>query len=167
MHISHSHGIRYNNEKGAGDMKRVLGWILILVCTVCCIGGLSGCHKIEKERTRYEITAEYIPENRTLTGTAKVIFENGTDNALSVLKFQLYPNAYRKNALYAPVSSAYRSAAYYDGESYGEMTISSVHGSKNWEVLGEDENILYVYLERELYPGDKVVLDIGFITKLV
>lgn len=166
MHISHSHGIRYNNEKGAGDMKRVLGWILILVCTVCCIGGLSGCHKIEKERTRYEITAEYIPENRTLTGTAKVIFENGTDNALSVLKFQLYPNAYRKNALYAPISSAYRSAAYYDGESYGEMTISSVHGSKNWEVLGEDENILYVYLERELYPGDKVVLDIGFITKL-
>ena len=90
MHISHSHGIRYNNEKGAGDMKRVLGWILILVCTVCCIGGLSGCHKIEKERTRYEITAEYAPKGRALTGAVKVTFQNGEDKEISLLKFQLY-----------------------------------------------------------------------------
>ena len=46
------------------------------------------------------------------------------------------------------------------------MVISSVHGSKNWEVMGEDENILYAYLERSLFPGDKVVLDVGFMTKL-
>ena len=147
-------------------MKRVLGWILIFVCTVCGAVMLSGCKKQEKDRTRYEIIAEYIPENQTLAGTEKVTFINQTDNELSVLKFQLYPNAYRKDATYAPVSSAYASSAYYAGKSYGEMAISSVHGAKNWEVLGEDENILYAYLERPLYPGDKVVLDIGFIVKL-
>ena len=32
--------------------------------------------------------------------------------------------------------------------------------------MGEDEHILYVYLERPLLTGDKVVLDIGFVTKL-
>jgi hypothetical protein len=147
-------------------MKRVLGWILIFICTVCSAVMLSGCKKEENAHTRYEIIAEYIPETRTLTATEKVTFENRTDNELSVLKFQLYPNAYRKDATYAPVSSAYASSAYYAGKSYGEMVISSVHGSKNWEVLGEDENILYAYLERPLYPGDKVVLDIGFIVKL-
>ena len=147
-------------------MKKVLGWILIFVCTVFCVGGLSGCKKEEKGRTRYEINAEYIPENHTLTATAKVTFQNPTDNELSILKFQLYPNAYRKDALYTPVSSAYSSSAYYAGASYGEMVISSVHGSKGWEVLGEDENILYAYLERPLYPDDKVTLDIGFIVKL-
>ncbi|MBE7079671.1 MAG: M1 family metallopeptidase [Clostridiales bacterium] len=147
-------------------MKRILGWILILVCTAWSAFVVSGCKNQENGYTRYEITAEYIPENRTLTGTTKVTFENGTDNEISVLKFQLYPNAYRQDALYSPISTAYKASAYYAGESYGEMVISSVHGSKNWEVLGEDENILYAYLERSLFPGDKVVLDIGFMTKL-
>ena len=147
-------------------MKRVLGWILILLCTVASTFTLSGCKNEEIGYTRYEITAEYIPENRTLTGMVKVSFENHTDNEISVLKFQMYPNAYRRDALYSPISTAYRGTAYYAGESYGEMVISSVHGSKNWEVMGEDENVLYAYLERSLFPGDKVVLDIGFMTKL-
>lgn len=146
-------------------MRKVLSSIL----TVSLLVGIlpaTACDKTENVDTRYEITAEYAPENKTLAGTVKVTFENDTAEALSVLKFQLYPNAYRKDALYKPVSTAYATSAYYAGESYGEMTISSVHGSKNWEVMGEDENILYVYLERDLYPGDKVVLDIGFLTKL-
>ena len=147
-------------------MKRAVGWILTFVCCICSTIVLNGCRKIEKGRTRYEIIAEYIPETRTLTATEKVTFENQTDNALSVLKFQLYPNAYRKDALYAPVSSAYAPSAYYAGKSYGEIAVSSVRGAKNWEILGEDENILCVDLERALYPGDKVVLDIGFMVKL-
>lgn len=140
-----------------------------IVLTACLLAGILpafGCSKTGHVDTRYEITAEYAPENKTLAGTVKVTFQNDTKEALSVLKFQTYPNAYRKNALYQPVSTTYADAAYYAGESYGEMVISSVHGSKNWELMGEDENILYVDLERELYPGDKVVLDIGFLTKL-
>lgn len=147
-------------------MKRIWGVLVAVVCLACGVVGLSGCKKQAKIAARYEITAEYAPENKSLTGTAKVTFENCGSEELSVLKFQLYPNAYRKDALYKPVSTAYADSAYYAGESYGEMTISSVHGSKNWEVMGEDENILYVYLTSSLYPGDKVVLDIGFITKL-
>ncbi len=147
-------------------MRKILGWLLILICTAWIVTGCVACKKGINNYTRYEITAEYSPENRTLTGAVKVTFENNTDSELSVLKFQLYPNAYRKDALYKPVSTAYQAAAYYAGESYGEMVVSSVHGSKNWEVMGEDENILYVYLEAPLYPQDKVVLDIGFMTKL-
>ena len=128
-------------------MKKILGWILILVCTILSTSVFVGCKKKVNEATRYEITAEYVPENKTLAGTAKVTFENVTNGELSVLKFQMYPNAYRKDALYRPISTAYASSAYYDGESYGEMVISSVHGSKNWEVMGEDENI-FVRLSR-------------------
>ena len=147
-------------------MRKAIGYILVLICTMLCFGVFSGCKKTAESHSRYEITAEYSPENKTLAGTVKVTFENTTDNELSVLKFQLYPNAYRKDVLYQPISTAYSTSAYYHGESYGEMVISSVNGSKNWEVMGEDENILYAYLERSLFPGDKVVLDIGFMTKL-
>ena len=147
-------------------MKRMVGVLLALACAVIGAVGFSGCKKQSKIAAKYEITAEYAPETKSLTGTAKVTFENCGNGELSVLKFQLYPNAYRKAALYKPVSTAYTDSAYYAGESYGEMTVSSVHGSKNWEVMGEDANILYVDLPSSLYPGDKVVLDIGFITKL-
>jgi hypothetical protein len=46
------------------------------------------------------------------------------------------------------------------------MMITSVLGSKNWEIGGADENILYAYLERPVYPGERVVLDVGFCTRL-
>ena len=147
-------------------MKKWGCWLAALVFAVACVPFLTGCKKSAKVYSRYEITGEYSPETRTLTGTAKVTFENCGDGEISVLKFQMYPNAYRKDALYKPVSLTYADAAYYAGESYGEMSISSVYGSKNWEIMGEDKNILCVFLERSLYPGDKVVLDIGFLTKL-
>ncbi len=146
-------------------MKKIFAWLVCLV-GIASLFSFAGCRSEVKISTRYELTAEYLPESRTLTGAAKVTFENTTEEEISVLKFNLYPNAYRKDALYRPVSKTYEGAAYYAGESYGETVISSVNGAKNWEVLGEDENILYAYLERSLFPGDSVVLDIGFMTKL-
>ena len=146
-------------------MKKLISVALILsfVLALTCF---SGCKKESFGYTRYEITAEYSPADKAIGGAVKVTYENGSDNVLSLLKFQLYPNAYREDAIYKPISSAYKSVAYYNGESYGEIVISSVNGCKNWEILGEDKNILYVYLERSLYPGDRVVLDIGFMTRL-
>ena len=170
-------GIEYSDGKAfpkGETMKKISRHLIILVCAVlaslvfigCSSCGCNSCADKEKNRTKYEIVAEYAPENRTLAGTAKVTFENTTNTEISALKFQIYPNAYRKDALYKPVSTAYESSAYYAGESYGEMVISSVNGSKNWELMGEDKNILCAYLERSLFPGEKVVLDIGFMTKL-
>ena len=144
------------------EMKRI---ICIVFSIALLLGFGTACNGCEKEKSissRYEICVEYVPENGTLTGTEKLTFENTTESELSVLKFQLYPNAYRKEALYKPVAMGVQGEAYYAGESYGEMVISSVNGAKNWEIAGEDENILYAYLERSLFPGDKVVLDIGF-----
>ncbi len=147
-------------------MNRVKGIFLVSLVffSVVCAG--SSCQREEESHTRYEITAEYVPESRTVTGTVKVTFENASENAFDELKFELYPNAYREGAVYRPVSTTYENAAYYAGESYGGMNIYSVHGSKNWEITGEDENILSVYLERTLFPGEEVVLDVGFMTRL-
>ena len=147
-------------------MRKKLALALSGILLTTALPLLSACKKEGKVSSRYEITAEYIPENTTLTGTAKITFENATDNEISTLKFQLYPNAYRKDALYKPLSKACENAAYYAGESYGEMVISSVNGAKGWEVMGEDENILYAYLPHSLFPDDKIVLDIGFMVKL-
>ncbi len=147
-------------------MKKWICAVLAIIIGLGTVGAVSACEKKAEVTTRYEITAEYVPETGTLRGASKVTFENPTDNEISVLKFQLYPNAYRKDALYRPVSKTCQSVAYYAGESFGEMVISSVNGAKNWEIMGEDENILYAYLERSLFPDERVVLDIGFMVKL-
>ena len=145
-------------------MKKTMA-LLLAVCACACSLVFCSCEKEKKVATVYEITVEYSPENGTLAGASKVTFENCTDNAFSVLKFQLYPNAYREDALYRPVSKTQEAVAYYAGKSYGEMVISSVNGAKNWEIQGEDENILCAYLEKELYPNETVVLDIAFLIK--
>ena len=147
-------------------MKKIVCLLLSALCAVGAIFIGVGCKNKTEGHSRYEIIAEYVPETKTLTGAVKFTYENTTEEEISLLKFQLYPNAYRQGALYRPVSETYASAAYYAGESYGEMVVSSVNGAKNWEVMGEDENVLYVYLTQSLYPGDKVVLDIAFMTKL-
>ena len=147
-------------------MKRALTFLMASICFLWCIYGLTACENKAKVYTVYEITAEYVPETATLTGTNKVTFENSTDNALSVLKFQLYANAYRQDAKENPVLKSYQNSAYYQGESFGETVISSVTGAKSWGILGDDENILYVYLLDDLYPNESVVLDISFLVKL-
>lgn len=126
----------------------------------------SSCETPKSSFASYEIVCEYRPEDASVTGTVKVSFENRTQNELSALKFQLYPNAYRKNALFPAVEKTVWDEVYYAGASYGGITVSSVLGAKGWEVDSEDENILTVTTETPLYPGDGVVLDIGFTTRL-
>ncbi len=147
-------------------MKKIFLFLAALIFALPLVFLLSGCKRENTPRIAYDITVEYSPDNHTVAGTTKLTFENGTDGEISLLKFNLYPNAYRKDALYRPLSKTYEGEGYYAGESYGEIVVTSVNGAKNWEVLGEDENILYAYLERSLFPGDSVVLDIGFVTKL-
>ncbi len=147
-------------------MKKIARLLLAVLLACPPFFTIVGCKREEKSHIAYEIAVEYSPEGGTLAGTTKLTFENGTEGEISLLKFNLYPNAYRKDALFRPVAKSLEAEGYYEGESYGEIVITSVNGSKNWEVLGEDQNILYAYLERSLFPGDRVVLDIGFVTKL-
>lgn len=146
-------------------MKKVGVWLGVVWSVFGMLPLFVSCKETQNAHTRYEIVAEYMPENDMLTGTVKITFENPTENALEILKLQLYPNAYRKDAAYPAVSDTYKDVAYSQGESYGEMVVSSVNGGKNWEIMGEDQNILYVFLEKSLYPNEKIVLDIGFTTK--
>lgn len=124
------------------------------------------CERETKPFCQYEIVAEYRPSSAVVTGSVKVTFENPTENMLSDLRFNLYPNAYRENALFKAVSPDNYDAVYYRGASYGSITVSSVVGGKSWQIEGEDENVLAVYLEQPLAPNERAVVDIAFMTKL-
>ena len=146
-------------------MKRFLAVLLSFSVIITCFL-VSSCKKTTKPSCKYVLTAEYREKENTFSGAVKVEYINSTSKELTELKFNLYPNAYRKNALYPPVSENYRQAAYYDGESYGDVTITSVNGARTWSIDGVDENILSVRLCSPLGVGDKVTIDISFVTEL-
>ncbi len=142
-------------------MKKFISAIL-LVCAICFCVTVSACTKDENKITSYEIFCIYDEDTGKLTGTVTVDYYNCTDTEISDLKFNLYGNAFRKDAAYPPVSSTYKARAYYAGESFGAMSVENVENCAGWDIAGEDENILVVNLLTPIYPEDNVVLTISY-----
>ena len=125
---------------------------------------LAGCAAQEPPRDRYVIEAEY--GNGVLSASMQCTFTNRADTELTHIDFNLYGNAYRAGAKYAPVSAAYAAKAYYSGASEGGMDILSVSPCADWEVCGEDENILRIHLAESLFPGEGETFEIRYSLRL-
>ena len=147
-------------------MKRGIRVCLAVIFIWTIIPLFYACASGQAPYIKYDVIAEYDPAHSTVTGVVKITFENPTDNEIDTLKLQLYPNAYRENALYSCVSEAEEQLAYYDKKSYGGVAITSVSGAKNWAVSGEDENIVSVTLLYSVFPNENAVLDVGYIVTL-
>lgn len=124
--------------------------------------GFTGCKNRTISRPHYTINGELFPEQNKLVAQMSVDVPNLTDSALESLSFELWANAYREGAEYRPVSKLYSPAAYYSGESYGEIDITSLEGALKYEICGEDKNILSVTLSKPLFPDETCTLSMGF-----
>ena len=129
---------------------------------------IAGCTgKSEEKYNTYTLSCEYDEISHTLDGTESVEFYNKYDNSLSELKFFLYPNSFDEGK--EAVSTSYFERAYPSGEeSYGNIEIESVKsGNENLTFNISDEgNILTVTLLKEIYPNEKVCVDIDFTVNL-
>ncbi len=146
-------------------MKKIIS-LLLVVCASSAVISLSACAEKKSDVSAYDIIAIYDGENETVTGTVDFTYYNNTDNEISELKFNLFGNAFRQDALYAPVSEAYSAKAYYSGKSYGSMTVESVENCSAWKIGGEDENILSVTLISPVYPEQTANVTISYTLKL-
>lgn len=141
-------------------MRKIV-YFSLCAAVICAALPMSACAE-EPPRDRYEIVAEYFPEERLLEAEMRVTICNRTQTAWDAVKFQLYANAYREGAAYPPVSQLFAPAAYYDGASYGEIRVLAVDGAAGHRVCGEDENILEVSLHEPLYPDEQAVFEMRF-----
>lgn len=142
--------------------KKLLGVFIALLVIFGAVV-FCGCGDKKSKITSYEISVEY--NSGKIDGKEKVEFYNSTDKVFSELKFNLYANAFRKDAKFSPVNDAYSHLAYYDGESYGGMQILSVSGEKgefSYQIGGKDQNILIVSLDKEIFPSESVVVIIEY-----
>ncbi len=137
---------------------------LIFIVSACAF---SGCSNSKKKATRYDI--EVALTDNFLSGKETITYYNDTETALSELKFNLFANAFRKDAEFSPVGAQHTAQSYYNGLSYGDITINAVKcGDEDAEftVGGQDMNILTVKLDKEIYPEESVQVYIDFTVKL-
>lgn len=142
---------------------RKFGFIVLAFVLLLSSVAFSGCSGAIDSNHSYEIVCEL--NDNVLKGTEKVTYFNGTENCVSELKFNLFGNAFREGAKYSPISKQYQANAYPNGINYGSMTINSVvvDGAEvEFTVGGEDLNILTVPLGREVFPDEKITVDISF-----
>ncbi len=148
-------------------MKKTIVFVCAIILSFCAVF-VGGCSNRSKaDLTEYEIKCTL--DGYLLSATEKVCYVNNTDSALEELKFNLFANAFRKDALYSPISAQYMSRAYPNGISYGEMTINSVDiDGKNadFDICGKDKNILSVKLGKQIFPDERVDLTIKFTVSL-
>lgn len=168
--------------------KKNIAKILIALCLISAIALIvlifTGCTSktLSQNLTDYNLNLTLDTENKTITGTQKVNYLNNTDVTLDNIQFHLYPNAFREGAKISPVSLTNEHKAYPNGKSYGKIDIQSVKVSgmnctlklneddeinnPSYLITGEDENILKVNLTKELYPDDKIEIEIEFFITL-
>ncbi len=143
-------------------MKKLALVLAVMVLALAIPFGV-GCSNKTGSGISYEI--ECALSDNQLTGKEKVTFTNCTDNVFKELKFNLFGNAFREDATFKPISAQYSYRAYYSGQSYGDMKINSVkvggEGVK-YDICGQDKNILSVPLNEELFPDEKVTVEIEF-----
>lgn len=139
----------------------------LILAFILLLGAFSitntGCTSLNKPRSSYEINCSL--SNNIVVGSEKVDFYNHTDNTVTQIKFNLYGNAFRNGAKYSPISAQYTNRAYPNGMSYGEVIINEVKvegKTSNYEIGGEDKNILIIPLNKEIFPEERITIAIDF-----
>ena len=141
--------------------------ILLLLCFFPCF--CAGCQSSQGKLTSYDIKLNFDEQDKKIYGEEKVTFVNNYDNSFSELCFHLYPNAFREGAKNKVVSLAYFDEAYPNGESFGKIDVEKVvSGGENLEfaIEGEDENILKISLQEEVFPGEVTDFVVSFVTQI-
>ncbi len=145
---------------------------VFFITAVLIFGGCNGCNacsscRKDVEKSGYDIYLELNGDE--VKGSETVCFFNSTDNEINELKFNLFLNAFRKDALYSPISEQLSSLAYYNGKSYGYITVLGVYIDNEeafFSITGNDENILSVPLKNGVFPEESVSVRIDFKAKL-
>ena len=139
---------------------------VIVIVTLMCLNGLKNEQKLNSS---YKMELSYNNQSHTLSGSEEVTFVNNYENMFTYLLLHLYPNAFREGASNPIVSIAEQDKVYVNDVSYGNITINSVvyqDQPLEYQIEGQDENILRVQLPIEVYPDESITFMIDFSVQL-
>ena len=152
-------------------MKKTLCTLLV-VCLIACVAcfTLAACSKSMmkqaiKNGDNYTIVAAYDDESHVLSATQTLEMTNRSENSFSAVKFHIYANQYREDAANGVVSQMYYAQAYPNGKSYGDVAFDSVKVNGTpvaYTIEGVDMDVLSVPVESELFPDQKLTIEMTY-----
>lgn len=151
-------------------MKKFLS---LLICAVfCCFYtvSLTGCSKneldkVSKNLNSYAISASLDDENKKITATETIVFYNNTGTELEYICLHLYPRAFRENAIVKPYTTLTSATCFPNGINFGDIIILKVKvnaETKDFELIGEDEDILRINFGFKLPHKKSIQIEIEF-----
>ena len=151
-------------------MKKFLSLCVLVV--FCCFFtfSVSGCSKSELEKvsknlTSYAISAEFNDETKEISATETIVFYNNTDSELEYLCLHLYPRAFRKGAVIKPYTALTEASCFPNGINFGDLIVLKVRvnaETKDFELIGEDEDILKINFGFKLTQKKSIQIEIDF-----
>lgn len=146
--------------------------ILVLLTAIISLStlALTACGSgAETPLNHYKISAVYDEQNGSVSADMNLSYVNATDTTLGEVCMHLYPSAFRQDARFFATPKDKFDLVYPKGISYGGIEIKSVslNGKKaNFSITGDDENILAVKLDSELFPDERVEIGVEFVSTL-
>ncbi len=150
-------------------MKKIVFCFLLIGTLGLLFGCSNSSFEYLDDLTHYQMHIVFDDDEKILNAEQVVSYVNNSNDTLKEIKFHLYPNAFREGGKAKVVSQANFDKAYPNGVSYGNIEIKDVcFGSEkaSYQVCGEDDNILQVNLNSELFPNEKIDIGINFCVKL-
>ena len=148
-------------------MKKYISILLILIIGLACVAckKKDNINEISKDLSNYEISLDLNTETKSSTAILNLDYINKTNDALSELKFHLYPQFFKEDATKLVVSSTKLNDAYPNGMSYAEFEVDRVkieNKDVNVQYSGNYNDILVVKLFNNLMPNNRVNISIEF-----
>ena len=151
-------------------MKKFIS--LLIVSIFCCfsVSFLTGCsggelNKISKGLTSYAISADFDDESKQISATERIVFYNNTGNELEYICLHLYPRAFREGAVVKPYTTLTAATCFPNGVNFGDLVVLKVRvnaDTKEFELIGEDEDILKINFGFKLSQKKSVEIEIVF-----
>lgn len=160
-------------------MKRML-YILLIFIVILFVGcekgeALSTDTLIDQDLNNVDSDRinEYIIEvvlddvNKSFEGKQQTVYVNNTNIALEELYFHIYPNAF-KSLENAPILFNYKydDPSIYKGGYIDLLEVSSSDKDLDYLILGEDETLLNIKLDKPLEPNETIEVNFKYRVKL-
>lgn len=153
------------------NVKKFFYLLFSIIFCIFCTFSLTSCknseiNKVSKNLTSYAISATFDDEKKQISASEKIVYVNSTGENLEYICLHLYARAFRQDAIIKPYSALNVATCFPNGLSYGDIEILGVKvdgKTKDFQLVGEDEDILKIAFGFVLSKNEKVDILIDFL----
>jgi Peptidase family M1 domain len=156
-------------------MKKII--LGIFAGVVVLNAGLNGA--LSRQVANYDIKARLVPATKTIEATETLAWTNDSGTAVSELPFHLYMNAFKNNRTTFMKESGGLHRGFKSGtDDWGKIDVSRIGIAGGADLTGtmtflrpddgnpDDQTVMQVTLPAPVGPGERIVLEIAFATRL-